>query len=564
MSVRANYTKDLVVSDGNWVDPRAFGSTLDKTTLDAAIADIGSDNRTLVIPPGTWVVGTNLAIPANVELDILEGGLLSPSAGITITINGFCKSKLYQVFTGDGDITFTTSSAKEVYPEMWGTGVGTIQKAVDAVSGTFVPVKLTARTYQFATKLVIDEDYMVIEGPTYPYAAGVTSYGAILEFTGTSGEGIEIGISPDGSGTYINGLILQNFSLHVTSNTDKAMRIWHPLGCTFKNISVRGNSDNDGSTNTGIEVCASQATNFKNISVDGKPTGETALQYGIDITLGHSNAPCTTTYYENIYVRNCDIGMYLRSRGEFNNLIIEACDAYAILCSGNGRVENSHFESLPFVALMSGAGQLFLNRCVFNITNAEFFQGATHTGRMEIRNCTFAGAATPEIFKSANSFAGQYRIGFCTFEASTSIKGAAAKIGWDKAIIEDMNIVTYQFVQTNVAQNTTYDPIETLTAHADKDYVMPIAGNILGVNSYYSDTIGTGSYTITVQKNGGDLANLTLATINADNVYNDDFLKNVFAAGDTLSVKVATTNPFATETGDLVVEVIVALGDDGL
>ena len=72
--MRAEYTNDLVVADGAWVDPRAYGATYDKTTLDAAIAAIGSDDKTLVIPAEAWSVADDLTIPANIHLKIMNGG----------------------------------------------------------------------------------------------------------------------------------------------------------------------------------------------------------------------------------------------------------------------------------------------------------------------------------------------------------------------------------------------------------------------------------------------------------------------------------------------------------
>ena len=55
----------LTREDLNLVNPLDFASALTDATLTLAINDIGSNNRALMITPGTWTIAANLTIPAS-------------------------------------------------------------------------------------------------------------------------------------------------------------------------------------------------------------------------------------------------------------------------------------------------------------------------------------------------------------------------------------------------------------------------------------------------------------------------------------------------------------------
>jgi len=82
-------------------------------------------------------------VASNEAIKVVPGGCLSISAGVTLTINGPFEAGLYQVFSGDGSVSFGDGAVKEVYPQWWGenTTPGTtdmterIQKAIDSISG---------------------------------------------------------------------------------------------------------------------------------------------------------------------------------------------------------------------------------------------------------------------------------------------------------------------------------------------------------------------------------------------------------------------------------------------
>ena len=80
-------------------------------------------STTKILQPGTWVVTTNTAIPANIVLRPRKGAILAISTGVTLTINGELESNPYQIFscTGTGKVLFAAGAVKAYHPEWWAT-----------------------------------------------------------------------------------------------------------------------------------------------------------------------------------------------------------------------------------------------------------------------------------------------------------------------------------------------------------------------------------------------------------------------------------------------------------
>jgi hypothetical protein len=118
------------------------------TTLQNAITSVGGSQTLLRIPAGTWSIGANFTIPANVTLKPERGAILSIANEVTLSINGGLDAGLYQIFscTATGKVVFGSGAVKEVYPEWWATNTtqGTtdmtaaIQAAINSMPGTYV------------------------------------------------------------------------------------------------------------------------------------------------------------------------------------------------------------------------------------------------------------------------------------------------------------------------------------------------------------------------------------------------------------------------------------------
>ena len=115
----ANATIDDVTVKFPYVDARAYGALGLQATIASALVDIGSDERTLYLAPGTWNVISNLVIPSNVNLKMERGAVLAIDTAVTATINGVMEAVLYQVFscTGTGMVVFTDHI---LLPWWWG------------------------------------------------------------------------------------------------------------------------------------------------------------------------------------------------------------------------------------------------------------------------------------------------------------------------------------------------------------------------------------------------------------------------------------------------------------
>jgi hypothetical protein len=201
--MRAEFTKDLVVKDGAWVDARAYGSALNDTTIQAAITAISTDDRMILLTPGTWSITENLTIPANVGLKVMSGAVLDITNAKILTFQGQLEAGLYQIFSGLGTVVFGRDGGNnvvEVFPNWWGAvGDGTtddsgaFQSALDSLSATqsgiltIPPLGWTGQCYYFTSGLTYTMPaharYLMIRG------AGMASY---LFFEGAGIDGITI------------------------------------------------------------------------------------------------------------------------------------------------------------------------------------------------------------------------------------------------------------------------------------------------------------------------------------------------------------------------------------
>lgn len=121
------------------------GTTNDRAPIAAAVASFGSAAGDLLIPPGTYLVGSSLTIPANVRI-VGNGGILKSGSGATITVNGSVLTTQRQLFSfanlTAAPVTFGVGSVESVSPKWFGaTGDGTtddlnsIQAAITSCLG---------------------------------------------------------------------------------------------------------------------------------------------------------------------------------------------------------------------------------------------------------------------------------------------------------------------------------------------------------------------------------------------------------------------------------------------
>lgn len=99
-----------------FVDAIRYGTTLDQSTISAALAAIGSTPATLVLTntgTGVWAVNSGITIPTNVILLIPQGVTISIASGVTLAIAGqlFAYNNAWK--QGPGSYTINVTNATQ-------------------------------------------------------------------------------------------------------------------------------------------------------------------------------------------------------------------------------------------------------------------------------------------------------------------------------------------------------------------------------------------------------------------------------------------------------------------
>ena len=201
-----------------WVGDPDYGST-----LQGALTAIGGNQAALRIPAGTWRIGANLTIPANVTLKPERGAKLTIATGNTLTINGNLEAGLYSIFscTGTGKVVMGAEIAK--VPEWWGaTGNGATDDttALQAWAACGGNLYLPKKTYKTTAAITVPQ-FAIIDGQGTIYQATQNLEGLIVNddvtvkninltgsMTSFTGPNYHVGIIPysfrNGSGNNIS------------------------------------------------------------------------------------------------------------------------------------------------------------------------------------------------------------------------------------------------------------------------------------------------------------------------------------------------------------------------
>ncbi len=91
--------------------------------LTSALTDIGSEDRKLVINQQI-VIDSDITIPSNCTVSIVEGGSFDIASGKTLTINrfDFASAGMRECFTGDGSVVFAADSVQILFSQWFDSG----------------------------------------------------------------------------------------------------------------------------------------------------------------------------------------------------------------------------------------------------------------------------------------------------------------------------------------------------------------------------------------------------------------------------------------------------------
>jgi len=127
-------------------------------------------------------------------------------AGYKITINGPFSAGLYQVFSGDGSVSFGDGAVVEVYPEWWGADTSSSDNTVAfqaAFDAGAAPVVVSNGVWKIANTLKIPESGQFT-------LRGLSKYSTKLQYTGTG-----VFIQKEGGGP--NLFLLEEINLYTTN-----------------------------------------------------------------------------------------------------------------------------------------------------------------------------------------------------------------------------------------------------------------------------------------------------------------------------------------------------------
>lgn len=125
------------------------GVTNDYPSLNSILTTIGGASATIFFEPGIYKLSSNITIPSNVTLWFLNGAMISPDSGVTVTINGSIEAGLYTIFTGLGAIAGKIK-VPMAFPEWFGAkgdGATNDSSAIQKAINTGAHVRLSQGTY---------------------------------------------------------------------------------------------------------------------------------------------------------------------------------------------------------------------------------------------------------------------------------------------------------------------------------------------------------------------------------------------------------------------------------
>ena len=165
----------------NAIDYKATGdgTTDDSGKINDAVTAASTNGGTVVFPPGTYRIASDLTVPSNVTLWFMNGAMLSADSGVTVTISGPIEAGLHQIFSGSG--TVVIAKIKEVFAEWWGAkgdGIADDRTALNSAVSSLSnggDIKFVG-TYKISSNLTFPENVKLnfAESARFSVDSGVT------------------------------------------------------------------------------------------------------------------------------------------------------------------------------------------------------------------------------------------------------------------------------------------------------------------------------------------------------------------------------------------------------
>lgn len=286
------------------------GITDDTAAISKAFNSVGTNQATLTVSPGTYYIGSNLTIPANVRVWFLNGGVFAPKSGVTVTYNGGITADVYQIFGGAGNVAGNLK-VPALYPEWFGAkGDGTTDD-----TAAFTKLYAFASPRALAVELRADR-YLLTAGINTENVTTYSYNSSVLDFqvsASTSNYAFRWG----GNNVEISGIVfeLSNSAgntnmqgLHNSLNGVKNQRFIKNkvIGKTFRPLDGLGNIYGVWIQGTGISEVFIQDNVFDQVRY--------AIQFNYQISGGNiitnpMGLPVKSFYINNNNIINSAIGI---------------------------------------------------------------------------------------------------------------------------------------------------------------------------------------------------------------------------------------------------------------
>jgi hypothetical protein len=289
------------------MEARSFGSVMNQHTLKSALNAIGSNQSTLHLSPGNWVIHENLDFPKNITLRFERGAIFSIGSGVTVAINSEIEAGFYQIFSGPGRVEGNIM-ARFIYPQWWGSqgdGVAddyeAIAKAAQAAKGKVLYFKhgsyLTSQTIVLPEQIFVDADPGTIIKANKSMKVVITADVAQRPDYGAQQFSLR-NLRIDGNKLannciYLYKISMNNFAALDGVSTYKAVSDGIVLvacqGGSFSNIKTFNNGGN------GISILGCNSASFHSISATANKKSGAYISRFSDTDGAHYSGGCTVT-----------------------------------------------------------------------------------------------------------------------------------------------------------------------------------------------------------------------------------------------------------------------------
>jgi len=444
--------------------PQWFGKgTLDDETLKTAITAMGSNHRTLIISPGTWLIDQNLKFNANTKLKF-ETDAVFDIDGAKVIINGDIDAAIHQIFDVEANSKLTFGAPITAHSTWF--GVSSSASAANNISRLNIFFGSRAGTY------FIDpvSSAIAINGPfVFPTSGVIEGHGATFE-------------------------IADN-----TNATFNLLDIHGANGLTIKGIVLNGNKNNQISgRNTGISI----GTSPTNILIDECTIYN--CTYGIYINIGNNIQISNCNIYDNT---TDGIALYGSTEVTINDNLLHNNGRLGVNCSPRDAIRSKHITQIENIVFSNGHGGLHCessddvlikkNHCYLNCDakDADFKYGGIIMGintsgeviENVVTNNAYSGIA---VASGNNNYSVLISKNIVSDTTTADFTGSGINLSMDA------NSNTQLIITDNKSYNNTYDGIHLYMA--DDAF---ISNNYVGGNGKHGIFIGTNSNDCIISKN---------------------------------------------------------------